>query len=44
MRGTASAPRGESTWAFDPDEPAEPLPRAGDRELRGGAASPLLGD
>ena len=44
MRGTDSAPRGESTWAFDPDEPPEPLPRAGSRDPRGVAAAPLLGD
>ncbi len=44
LRGSASAPRGESTWAFDPDEPPEPLPRAGDRDRSRAAAEPLLGD
>jgi excisionase family DNA binding protein len=45
MRGSTSAPsRGESTWAFDPDEPAEPLPRAGDHGQRVPSVERLLGD
>jgi excisionase family DNA binding protein len=45
MRGhTSSTSRGESTWAFDPDEPAEPLPRSGDRDRSPAVAEPLLGD
>jgi excisionase family DNA binding protein len=44
LRGRAPTSRGESTWAFDPDEPAEPLPRVGDRASRNAAEEPLLGD
>lgn len=43
MRGYSSASRGESPWEFDPDEPAEPLPLAGGRDLGRGSAEPLLG-
>jgi len=42
MRGHAAS-HGESPWEFDPDEPAEPLPRAGERDFGGGSAEPLLG-
>ena len=31
MRGSGSAPVGESPWEFDPDAPADPLPRAAAR-------------
>lgn len=42
MRGDLSA-HGESPWEFDPDEPAEPLRRAGERDVGGGSAEPVLG-
>ena len=44
MRGTGSLAPGESPWEFDPDEPAEPLPRAGGREWESDSAEPPLGD
>ena len=43
MRGSSSAAHGESPWEFDPDQPAEPLPRAGEHNFGGGSAEPLLG-
>jgi len=43
LRGTASMPRGESPWEFDPDKPAGPLPRADDRDSGEDSAEPLLG-
>ena len=43
MRGSASMPLGESPWEFDPDEPAEPLPRAGARDSGDDSAESLLG-
>lgn len=43
MRGQSSASHGESPWEFDPDEPAEPLPRAGDHHFGSVSAEPLLG-
>lgn len=43
MRGNLSVPHGESPWGFDPDEPAEPLPRAAERDSGGGSAETLLG-
>jgi excisionase family DNA binding protein len=43
LRGTVSMPRGESPWEFDPDKPAEPLPRAHDRDSGEDSAEPLLG-
>jgi excisionase family DNA binding protein len=44
MRGHSSVSHGESPWEFDPDEPAEPLPRAGEHDFGGGSEEPLLGD
>jgi excisionase family DNA binding protein len=44
MRGHTLASHGESPWEFDPDEPAEPLPRAGEHDFGGGSAEPLLSD
>jgi excisionase family DNA binding protein len=43
LRGSASTPTGESPWEFDPDEPAEPLPRAGGRDSGADSAESLLG-
>jgi excisionase family DNA binding protein len=43
MRGNASTPQGESPWEFDPDEPAEPLPRAGERDSDSDSAESFLG-
>jgi excisionase family DNA binding protein len=43
MRGTVSTPMGESPWEFDPDAPAEPLPRAGGRDSGTDSAEWLLG-
>jgi hypothetical protein len=43
MRGNASMPHGESPWEFDPEEPPERLPRAGERDSGGGSAEPLMG-
>ena len=43
MRGSSSIPQGESPWEFDPDEPAEPLARAGERHSEDDSAESLLG-
>lgn len=43
MRGDVSVPRGESPWEFEPDQPAQPLPRAVGRDLGVESADPLLG-
>jgi excisionase family DNA binding protein len=43
LRGSSSLPQGENPWGFDPDEPPEPLPRAGDRDLEGDSAESFLG-
>lgn len=43
MRGRSSVSHGESPWEFDPDAPAEPLPRVGEHYFGGGSAEPLLG-
>jgi len=42
LRGAVAASRGESPWAFDPDEPGAPLPRVGERVADDSAES-LLG-
>jgi excisionase family DNA binding protein len=43
MRGNALMPEGESPWEFDPEEPAEPLRRAGGRDSGADSAESLLG-
>ena len=42
LRGDVAVSRGESPWAFDPDEPGAPLPRVGERVTDDSAGS-LLG-
>jgi len=42
LRGDVAVSRGESPWAFDPDEPGAPLPRVGERVTDDSAES-LLG-
>lgn len=43
MRGSVASPQGESPWEFDPDAPAEPLPRAAERNSEDDSAESLLG-
>jgi excisionase family DNA binding protein len=43
MRGAAAGSQGENPWEYDPDAPAEPLPRVGARDSASGSAEPLLG-
>jgi excisionase family DNA binding protein len=43
MRGSVAAPQGESPWEFDPDAPAEPLPRAAERNSEDDPAGSVLG-
>jgi hypothetical protein len=43
MRANASVPQKESPWEFDPDAPAERLPRADERDAGGASAESFLG-